>query len=144
MKRFFHLIVVAMLFNMIACTNSKDIITFAQLPQPAQEIVNQHFNAAEISYVTKERDWKVEYEVRFNDGSEIDFYSDGKLKKVDCKFNPVPEALIPQPVLTYVKATFPNAFIKEWGHDDWGYKAELNNGLELKFDKNYRFQSVDD
>ncbi|MBQ9439114.1 MAG: PepSY-like domain-containing protein [Paludibacteraceae bacterium] len=144
MKRFFYFIVTALLVSINACADKKEVITFAQLPQPAQNVINQHFKASDIVLVLKEQDWKVEYEVRLADGSELDFFSDGELKKVDCQLNPVPEALLPQPVLTYVKATFPNAYVQEWGHDDRGFKAELNNGLELRFNKKYQFQNIDD
>lgn len=144
MKKFLNLILITALFSLNACADKKEVITFAQLPMQAQEIVKQNFDVATISYVMKERDWSVEYEVRFNNGNEVDFDSEGQLKKVDCQLTQVPEALIPQPVLTYVKTNFPGAFIQEWGRDDRGYKAELNNGLELKFDSSYRFSYIDD
>ncbi len=144
MKKFLNLILITALFSLNACADKKEVITFAQLPMPAQEIVKQNFDVATISYVMKERDWSVEYEVRFNNGNEVDFDSEGQLNKVDCQLTQVPEALIPQPVLTYVKTNFPGAFIQEWGRDDRGYKAELNNGLELKFDSSYRFSYIDD
>lgn len=144
MKKFLNLILITALFSLNACADKKEVITFAQLPMPAQEIVKQNFDVATISYVMKERDWSVEYEVRFNNGNEVDFDSEGQLKKVDCQLTQVPDALIPRPVLTYVKTNFPGAFIQEWGRDDRGYKAELNNGLELKFDSSYRFSHIDD
>lgn len=135
----------ALAFCMIACADKKEIITFAQLPQPAQDIISTNFDAAAISYITKEREFlSDEYEVRFTNGNELDFEGDGTLKKVNCKTTPVPEALIPQEVLTYVKTHFANAYIKEWGKSDSGYEAELNNGLELKFDSSYRFLRLGD
>jgi len=144
MKRIVNVIALVMLLNFSACADQKEIITFMQLPQAAQDVVTQNFNQSDISYVTKERDWTVEYEVRFTNGTELEFDSDGAVKKVDCKGAAVPEALLPAEVATYVKTNFPGAFVKEWGTDDWGYKAELNNGLDLKFDKSYRFQRIDD
>ncbi len=144
MKKVFNVIIIFALFSLIACADQKEVITFAQLPPVSQEIVKQNFDVNTISYVMKEREWTVEYEVRFTTGQELEFYSSGELKKVDCKMQQVPDALIPQEVLTYVKTNFPNNYIKEWGHDDGGYKAELNNGLDLKFDSSYRFSRIDD
>ena len=144
MKQQVLCVLLGLLFSLNACADRKEVITFAQLPQAAQDAISQNFNAANISYVTKESGFSTEFEVRFTDGAEIEFDGDGALKKVDCKANAVPEALIPAEVMSYVKMTFPNAFITEWGQDDWGYKAELNNGLDLKFDKSYRFQRIDD
>lgn len=144
MKKLFQVIAIAMLFSTNACADQKQVITFIQLPQAAQDAISQNFNPSDISYVTKETDWSVEYEVRFTNGTEIDFDADGALKKVDCKALAVPEALVPQEVLTYVKTTFPGSFITEWGREDRGYQAQLNNGLELQFDKSYRFLRLDD
>ena len=41
-------------------------------------------------------------------------------------------------------AQFPQAVIVEWGKDDWGWKAELNNQLELKFNSKYQLIGIDD
>ena len=144
MKRLFFIAAMAVLINLSACADRKQVITFPQLPAPAQAVIKANFTAENIAYIMEERDWTTEYEVRFNDGVELEFDSDGEVKKVDCKYNPVPEALLPKEVVEYVKATCPNTFVKEWGRDDWGYKAELNNGLELKFSRSYKFLGVDD
>ena len=104
-----------------------------------------HFDAAQIAYVTLDKGlFDDEYDIRFNDGRTIEFNKAGELQKVDCKQTEVPSALVPEPVLSYIKANFPNAFITEWGKDDRGYKAELNNGLDLKFNRQYEFVRVDD
>ena len=104
-----------------------------------------HFDAAQIAYVLLDKGlFDDEYEVRFNDGRTIEFNKAGELQKVDCKLMEVPSALIPEPVQAYVKASFPNAFITEWGKDDRGYKAELNNGLDLKFNRQLEFIRIDD
>ena len=145
MKKGFVCFLLALAFNLTACADKKEVITFAQLPQNAQELISANFDAAAVSYITKERDFlSDEYEVRFNNGAEIEFEQDGTLKKVDCKGVAVPEAILPQEVLTYVKTNFPSASVTEWGKDDANYKAELNNGLELKFDRSYRFLRLDD
>ncbi len=121
------------------------VITYDQVPEPAKAIVAAHFDATQIAYVLLDKGFfDDEYEVRFNDGRTIEFNEDGELQKVDCKQTEVPSALVPEPVLAYVKTNFPNAFITEWGKDDRGYKAELNNGLDLKFNRKFEFIRIDD
>jgi hypothetical protein len=143
MKKFIFLIAIAMLASLNASADQKQVITFAQLPQAAQDAISKNFNTTNISYVMKENGRSVEYEVRFNNGTEVEFDADGALKEVDCKNATVPDALIPSDVLTYVKTTFPAATITEWGRDDNGYEAKLNNGLKLEFDSSYRFLRID-
>lgn len=60
------------------------------------------------------------------------------------KFEAVPDALVPEVVRQQLKASFPQAFVVEWGKDDWGWKAELNNKLEVKFSRKLEMRGLDD
>jgi len=145
MKKSILMAFVAAAISLTACAGNEKLITFAQLPAAAQTIVQDNFDAGNIAYVKMENEFfGKEYEVQLNDGTEIDFEGNGSLKKVDCKLMAVPEALVPAPVLEYVKTMFPQAFVTEWGKDDWGWKAELNNKLELKFNRKYEPVGLDD
>ena len=144
MKKILSVVLLALTYALTACADEQ-LITFEQIPEPAKAIVNAHFDATQIAYVTLDKGLlDSEYEIRFNDGRSIDFNKAGELLKVDCKATEVPAALIPEPVQAYVKAHFQNAVITEWGRDDRGYKAELSNGLDLEFNRNYEFVRIDD
>ena len=144
MKKILFVALLALTCSFTACAKEQ-LITFDQVPEPTKAIVAAHFDAAQIAYVMQDKGLlDDEYEVRFNDGRTIEFNQDGELLKVDCKLMEVPSALVPESVQAYVKANFPNAFITEWGKDDRGYKAELNIGLDLKFNRKYEFVRVDD
>ena len=144
MKKILSILAIALVFCMNTRADNKQVITFMQLPQAAQDAISANFKASDVSYVTKESGWSTEYEVRLNDGTEIEFDGDGAVKEVDCKKNAVPEALLPADVVSYVKTHFAGVSITKWGQDDGSYEAELSNGLELKFDKSYRFLRLGD
>ena len=145
MKRLFLATIVAAMCSMNACADHDQVITFAQLPAAAQQLVNDNFNQANISYVMLDKElFGDEYKVRFQDGSEIEFENDGSLKKVDCKLQAVPDALVPEEIRRHVSTQFPGAIIVEWGKDDRGWKAELNNKLELKYNSRLEFIGIDD
>ena len=144
MKKLFLIICMAVMIGLTACADGRPI-PFEQLPANAQTIITQNFVKENILFVALDSEvFSTEYEVKFNDGKELTFDSKGNLKKVDCKYEPVPEALIPAEVLTQVRSSYPNAFIKEWKLDDGRWKAELNNGLELIFNKRYQLIGIDD
>ena len=144
MKKLFLMICMAVMIGLTACADGRPI-PFEQLPANAQTIITQNFVKENILFVALDSEvFSTEYEVKFNDGKELTFDSKGNLKKVDCKYEPVPEALIPAEVLTQVRSSYPNAFIKEWKLDDGRWKAELNNGLELIFNKRYQLIGIDD
>jgi len=144
MKKLFSIVAMMVLFTMSACSQDQ-IGTFDQLPQNAQELINQHFNKDNISLIKIDKDLTGnEYEVIFTDGTDLEFDKNGDLIKVDCGLTQVPTALIPEQVTTYVNTNYPNNFITEWGKEDRGWKAELNNGVELLFNSQYEFTGVDD
>lgn len=140
----FVLTLAALSLSLSACAHDQ-LITFQQLPAPSQAIINAHFNPADISVVIMDKDLvDTDYEVRFTNGTKIEFDGDGSLDKIDCGLQPVPSALIPDPVKQYVSAQFPNVYITEWKRDDWHWKAELSNRLELIFNRNYEYVGIDD
>ena len=107
--------------------------------------MQQYQDVANIAYVKLDPElFGDKYEVRFNDGKEFDFEEDGTLRKVDYKLEAVPEALVPEVVRQQISASFPQTFIVEWGKDDWGWKAELNNKLEIKFNRKLEMRGLDD
>lgn len=144
MKKLFLMICLAVTFVLTACADGR-LIPFEQLPVNAQTIITQNFVRENILFVAIDSEiFSTEYEVKFNDGKELKFNGSGELIKVDCKYEPVPETLVPAEVLTQVRSSYPNAFIKEWKLDDGRWKAELNNGLELIFNKRYQLVDIDD
>lgn len=144
MKKTFLLLVAALLLSFTACADRKQAITLEQLPEAAQTVIKTYFNVNDIAYIIKETELRTEYDVRLNSGEELEFDSKGALTKVDCKTYAVPDGLLPEAIKTYVMTTYPNAFVKEWARDDNRWKAELNNGLELLFDRKYKFVGIDD
>ena len=143
MKKYFSVVLMA-LCSLTACAKEQ-VIAYDQVPEPAKAIVAAHFDASQISYVTMDKGLlDCDYDIKFNDGRSLEFNKAGELIKVDCHQTEVPSALIPELVLQYVKANFPNAFITEWSKDDRRWKAELNSGLDLEFNSTYEFVRIDD
>ena len=143
-KLFLSILFMAFALSLDACTDGR-IVSFDRLPKNAQQLIIQHFSKDNVLMVEMDRDGiRTEYEVRLKDGTEIDFDGDGDLKKIDCQDRRVPDALLPAEVLTYVNGNYPDAFITEWGKDDGRWKAELNNGLDLVFNRKYQFVGFDD
>ena len=68
----------------------------------------------------------------------------GNWKEVDCKQDAIPVGFAPQLIYDYITANFPTNFISKISHNCHGYDVELNNDLELKFDKNGNFKRIDD
>lgn len=138
----FGLICVTVLGN--GCESHDQVIQLSDLPKVAQNFINTHFGDRQVSYVMKDDG---EYEVRFNDGTKVDFGRKGDWEAVDCNHQSVPQSvvkLLPSNVSSYVTSNFSGAFITKIERERRSYNVELNNGLELEFNSNGDFLRIDD
>ncbi len=121
------------------------IVTFEKLPANAQNFIKKHFAEKQISLCKKDVDFsETTYEVYFNDGCSVEFNKKGEWKEVSCRASGVPDAIIPSPILDYVKSNYPGVKIVKIDLDKRGYEIELTNRLELKFNKQFQLIDLDD
>lgn len=138
-------VVAAMTFT--ACNDDeKKAIQFSELPQAAQTFVQTHFADKQVSTVFHDNEVADnEYEVIFTDGANIDFTGSGEWDDVeDRDANGVPQAIIPQGVIDYVAANHAGQYVVQIGKDRNNYEVELNNTVEMVFNKNGEFLRYDD
>jgi len=145
MKRMIIAAMASVVVCMSACAEKTQLVKFNELPQKAQTFIETYFNAADISFVKMEKDGlHNDYDVRMTDGTEIDFDHDGSLEQVDCNTKAVPAGIVPEKITTYVAEHFAGAFIVKYEIDRRELKVELNNSLDLEFDKQGNFLRVED
>lgn len=144
-NRFFTLTALALFAATMMCSSCNEkIVPANQFPNFVTAFVAEYFPGASISYVTKDPDlFKTVYEVRLNDGTEIEF-NKGEWDSVDCKRQSVPVALVPNTIAEYVKGNFPGVSIVKIDKEYYGYEVELSNDLDLKFDRSGNLKRVDD
>lgn len=117
------------------------------LPQAASSVLSAHFANKAVSHIKIDHGMLgVEsYEVILADGTEIDFDGKGILKEVDCaRTGNVPATIIPESIRNYVASNYPHQNIVKYDVKRSGYEIELQSGVELNFNKQGRFHSVDD
>mgnify|MGYP001033884783 FL=1 len=80
-----------------------------ELPQPAQEFLNEHFPKAKVSMIKVDKHLlkKTDYDVKLTNGTKIEFNNSGKWTSVDCKTKEVPQKLILKAIRNYVSKNFP-------------------------------------
>ncbi|MBQ5817890.1 MAG: PepSY-like domain-containing protein [Bacteroidaceae bacterium] len=142
------LVIILAVFSLGVITVKADndrVITKDALPAKAQQFVNAHFASVKISYIKEDRDFfDRNYELVFADGSKIEFGRNGEWVDVDCRYNSVPQAIVPAAIQTYVKSNFPDVKIIEIERKRGNHEVKLSNKLELVFDKNLKIKGIDD
>lgn len=113
-------------------------ITFSQLPQKTQQFITKHFDDVEFISATVGDD----YEVYLANGTKAEFNLRGEWTEIKC-INGIPASIIPDNIYKYVNDKFAKNFIIKIDRDRRGYEIELNNDIELKFDKYGNLLDID-
>ena len=120
-------------------------INYNQVPKTGQQFINKHFGAKQVGSVMLDDDFfSKEYKVYLTNGTKVEFDRDGSWKEVDGNRNAIPTGYVPANITSYVKRSFPNTKITKIERDRTEIEVSLNNGLEIKFDKNGNFKRIDD
>jgi len=131
------------LFSLTACAKGKQPVPFQDLPEMVKAAVQKVYTQEQISYITWEKALgKDEYEFMLVDGTKMEYYETGQLHEIKSAAG-VPDALIPDPILNYVRTTIPNAIITEYKNDPYKQEVELNNDMELVFNRRGDFLRID-
>ena len=147
MRNFTKLATIFVAVFMTNCAIAQDkMITFAELPAKAQTFIKTHFDEKEVAGVYEDTEYMVqkEYSVYLNDGTELEFFSNGDWEEVKTRTGQVPDKIIPSAILQHIQRQFPNTFVKEIKKKRYGYEVEISNGLDLEFNKNGKFLRIDD
>lgn len=120
------------------------IIPITQLPSTSQHCLKQYFANEKVAYAKVDEDWfDQDYKVIFTNGNKIEFDKKGAWKEVDCKYNQLPDGIVPKAIVDYVTSHYPDAKMLKIERDDRHYEIKLDNRLELKFDRQFRLTEID-
>ena len=144
MKKFF-IIAASCVLSLTACADHYQLIKYSELPTLAQTFIQKHFNQEDISHIERDREGiHYEYNVYLKNATEIDFDHQGNLQSIDCKRTNVPEGIVPEVIMSFISLHHPNLFVIEYVIDYRHQTVELNNEIELIFDREGHFLRMDD
>jgi len=120
-------------------------ISVDQLPAKSQQFIQNYFKDIDVSYAKVESDlFEKSYEVRFVNGSKVEFEKNGRWDNVDCNKEKVPAGIVPKQIEDFVSKNHPNQVIVKIDRDKRDYEIELKNGIEIKFDLKFNVIGYDD
>ena len=144
MKKF-YIFLVGCVLSMTACADDHHLIKYSELPVRAQTFVQKYFNLEDISHIERDREgMHYEYNVYLRNTTEIEFDYQGNLQSIDCKYITVPKGIVPEVIMSFVSLHYPNLYVVEYVIDYRHQTVELNNEMELIFDREGRFLRMDD
>lgn len=143
MKKFM-ILMTSLVLSLTACSSEPQVGTFDTLPIQAQTFVTTYFDKSDIAFVLREREgFHYEYQVRLNDGTKIGFDDSGNLEWIDGQGHEIPSGIVPSPIVSYVKSHHPQNYITEYKVETRTLEVELDNHIEIEFDKSGNFVRYD-
>ncbi len=146
MKKFFLTLAIAATGIIGANAADQYVNDVDALPQAAKMFLDEHFTANDVSIIKIDRDFGriSDYEVVLKDGSEVSFDPNGQWDNIEVPVTKtVPTAVVPKTIADYVAKNYPDSRIVSIEKSRFGYEAELQNGLELKFNIEGKFKRID-
>lgn len=144
MKKPALLFAIAFAFQTAVFADNDKPITISQLPQPAQQFINKHFNGKSVA-IAKIESGIIErsYDVIFTNGDKLEFDRKGNWTDIDCKYSEVPAAAVPAQITDYVKKNHAGVKIIKIEREKNRHDVDLSNGWELTFDKKFNVIDID-
>lgn len=132
----------------VAVSSSMDD-SVEQIPQAILDYLASNYpNIEVISAEAEDNDGEIAYEIHLADDTEVYFNADGGFLFAeaagDGDDDDIAIADLPQAILDYVAANYPDATIEDANAEDNGtIEVELSNDLDLYFDAEGNFISID-
>lgn len=128
---------------LIGC-EEETVLKESDFPLEIQTYVETYFPDHEIVQLVRDRDdFKVTYDVILSGAISLEFDKDFEITDLSSSSG-LPDSTIPEAILAYVHANYPQQFIVEWDLDRKSQQVDLDNGLELRFSKEGEFLRIDD
>lgn len=147
MKKVISIAIMAFAMVFAAKAGDDKPISVDQLPQAAQEFIKTHFADEKVAVAKKEIEiFEVDYKVIFTSGNKVKFNKAGEWEEVDCEYSEVPAAIIPAQITSYLKENFADkkvTQIERKNKPNKAYEVELDNSMEVEFNKDFIVVDID-
>jgi len=150
MKTYFYIVSMLLGFVILfaACNKDEKHADSTTLPLLVNTFLSDHFADAKILTISKENDFLsgTEYKISLNNGIQIDFDKIGNWEKVKtetAKGN-IPTSFILPMIVSYIQTNYPSFFIKSIEREKSTFEVELSNDVELTFDKEGNFLTIEE
>lgn len=140
------IMMIALMLIVISATAAlpfdKYSINRKDLPEAAQEMLDEHFPKGKVSMIKVDRHLlkRTDYDVKLTNGTKIEFSNKGRWTHVDCNKKSVPESLVPKSIRNSVAKKYSGQKIVRISRSSLYYTVGLSNGKELKYDRLGIFQ----
>lgn len=134
----------AMLFMGLSASAQDIALTKEQLPKGIQAFITKNFSDKVFLAAKLDKELlKQTYEVKFEDGTEVDFDKNSKLIQAECKTG-LPNSIVSKEIQDYVTKNYGINYIVEWELKTGNrQEIKLDNKIEMIFNEKGQFLRLD-
>ncbi|MPS72683.1 MAG: hypothetical protein E2590_05955 [Chryseobacterium sp.] len=116
---------------------------YQEMPATIKSFLAKYYpKATVVKYEAKSTVVGKKYEVKLNNGAEIDFDKNGNWEEISDKQG-IASALIPAKIKAYLNQHYKGVKVESIDKERNKIKVDLQNDIDLEFDKNGKFLRVD-
>lgn len=146
MKKFFFTVLMAVV-GLVAFNAQADDkpIAASELPAPATEFIKQFAPATVTAAAVDDDFFRPDYKVYLSDGTAIEFRHNGTWEEVK-NHNGVPTKVLPAAIAKYLETNYKGVAVTNISYDADdldSYEVKLASRIELKFDRNGNFLTME-
>lgn len=128
---------------MLTGCDKETILNENDIPAEIKTYVETHFPGSKILQCVKDKDGlELNYDVIIDGNFKLEFNKKKEIESIDGN-SKLPDSVIPAKILAHVQANFPSNFITDWELNRNDQEVELDNGMELLFNKDGDFLRID-
>ncbi len=121
----------------------EEIISSLDLPVEINSYISTHFPNKSILQVIKDKDGLIKsYDILLNENVSLEFNRKNEIIDIDANTK-LPDSVIPDKILQFVALKYAANFVTDWQLDGNNQQVELDNGLDLEFNKKGEFLRID-
>lgn len=143
-NRFYNTLTSLFLLLSIGCANGqKPLVDNDQLPTSISIYITKHFPKHKIVQAILDKElFSKSYKVLLSENVQLDFDQKNQIEEIKSTTR-LPDSVIPNTILTYVKTNYPENAIIAWERDNREQSIELDNKIELTFNKKGKLIEID-
>lgn len=116
---------------------------YQEMPATIKSFLGKYYpKATVVKYEAKSTVVGKKYEVKLNNGAEIDFDKNGNWEEISDKQG-ISFALIPAKIKAYLNQNYKGIKVEKIDKERNKIKIDLQNDIDLEFDKNGKFLRID-
>ena len=135
-------LLLTIMIALISCDQEK-VMQASEYPSEITSYVSTHFPNNSILQIVKDSEGMTKkYEVLLSENIRLEFDNKKEITDIDGN-KQLPNSVIPEKILQYVMANYPNNVITDWELENKRQQIGLDNGLDLEFNLEGDFLRLD-